>query len=101
MLRLYTFGGLQIERDNQPLQLTTQKARDLLAYLIVFRDRLHPCAQRLFLVAIEWGAVLSNLTCTAVTANEKRGQPFALSVAPDWAPGHMPRNYYGSSGSVT
>ena len=44
MLRLYTFGGLRIERDNQLLQLPTQKARDLLAYLVVFRDRPHPRA---------------------------------------------------------
>jgi DNA-binding SARP family transcriptional activator len=44
MLRLYTFGGLQIERDNQPLQLPAQKARDLLTYLIVFCDRPHPRA---------------------------------------------------------
>jgi DNA-binding SARP family transcriptional activator/predicted ATPase len=44
MLRLYTFGGLRIERDNQPLQLPTQRARDLLAYLVVFRDRPHPRA---------------------------------------------------------
>ncbi len=42
MLRLYTFGGLRIEREGQPLQLSTQKARDLLAYLITFRDRSHP-----------------------------------------------------------
>ena len=44
MLRLYTFGGLRIERDDHPLQLPTQKARDLLAYLVVFRDRSHPRA---------------------------------------------------------
>jgi DNA-binding SARP family transcriptional activator len=44
MLRLYTFGGLRIEYDDQPLQLPTQKARDLLAYLVVFRDRRHPRA---------------------------------------------------------
>jgi len=42
MLRLYTFGGLRIERDGQPLQLPTHKARDLLAYLIIFRNRPHP-----------------------------------------------------------
>jgi predicted ATPase len=42
MLRLYTFGGLRIEREGQPLPLSTQKARDLLAYLITFRDRSHP-----------------------------------------------------------
>jgi predicted ATPase/DNA-binding SARP family transcriptional activator len=42
MLRLYTFGGLRIERNGQPLQLPTQKARELLAYLVAFRDRLHP-----------------------------------------------------------
>jgi DNA-binding SARP family transcriptional activator len=42
MLRLYTFGGLRIEREGQSLQLSTQKARDLLAYLITFRDRPHP-----------------------------------------------------------
>lgn len=42
MLRIYTFGGLRIEHGEQPLQLSTQKARDLLAYLITFRDRPHP-----------------------------------------------------------
>jgi DNA-binding SARP family transcriptional activator len=42
MLRLYTFGGLRIEREGQFLQLSTQKARDLLAYLVTFRDRPHP-----------------------------------------------------------
>lgn len=42
MLHLYTFGGLRIEDDGQPLQLSTYKARDLLAYLIAFRDRAHP-----------------------------------------------------------
>ena len=42
MLQLHTFGGLRIERDGQALQLSTHKARALLAYLIVFRQRLHP-----------------------------------------------------------
>jgi len=42
MLRLYTFGGLRVERDGRPVQLSTQKARDLLAYLVTFRDRPHP-----------------------------------------------------------
>ncbi|MFL7793254.1 MAG: hypothetical protein AB8I69_14020, partial [Anaerolineae bacterium] len=42
MLRFYTFGGLRIEREGQFLQLSTQKARDLLAYLVTFRDRSHP-----------------------------------------------------------
>jgi len=42
MLHFYTFGGLRIEDDGQPLQLSTHKARDLLAYLIAFRDRSHP-----------------------------------------------------------
>jgi predicted ATPase/DNA-binding SARP family transcriptional activator len=42
MLHLYTFGGLRIEDDGQSLQLSTYKARDLLAYLIAFRDRAHP-----------------------------------------------------------
>ena len=42
MLRLYTFGGLRVERDGQPIQLPTQKARDLLAYLVTFRGRPHP-----------------------------------------------------------
>ena len=51
MLRLYTFGGLRIERDGQPLQLPTQKARDLLAYLLVFRGRPHPRAS---LTGILW-----------------------------------------------
>jgi len=51
MLQLYTFGGLRIEHDGQPLQLPTHKARDLLAYLITFRDRPHP---RPVLVGILW-----------------------------------------------
>jgi DNA-binding SARP family transcriptional activator/tetratricopeptide (TPR) repeat protein len=51
MLRLYTFGGLRTERDGQPLQLSTQKGRDLLAYLIAFRDRSHP---RSVLAGILW-----------------------------------------------
>ena len=51
MLRLYTFGGLRIERDGEPLHLPTQKARDLLGYLIVFRDRPHP---RTALVGVLW-----------------------------------------------
>jgi len=42
MLRLFTFGGLRIECDGEPLQLSTHKARDLLAYLITFRGRTHP-----------------------------------------------------------
>jgi DNA-binding SARP family transcriptional activator/tetratricopeptide (TPR) repeat protein/DNA-binding transcriptional ArsR family regulator len=44
MLRLYTFGGLRVERDGQPLHLPTQKARELIAYLVTFRDRSHPRA---------------------------------------------------------
>jgi DNA-binding SARP family transcriptional activator len=55
MLRLYTFGGLRIEREGQPLQLSTQKARDLLAYLITFRDRSHP---RPVLAGILWPDLL-------------------------------------------
>ncbi|MEA3396743.1 MAG: BTAD domain-containing putative transcriptional regulator, partial [Chloroflexota bacterium] len=51
MLQLYTFGGLRIERDGRPLQLPTHKARDLLAYLITFRDRPHP---RPVLAGILW-----------------------------------------------
>jgi len=51
MLRLYTFGGLRIEHDGQPLQLPTHKARDLLAYLITFRDHPHP---RPVLVGLLW-----------------------------------------------
>jgi len=39
MLRLYTFGGLRIELDGKLLRLPTQKARDLLAYLILHHDR--------------------------------------------------------------
>ncbi len=39
MLQLYTLGELQIELDGQPLRLPTQKARDLLAYLILHHDR--------------------------------------------------------------
>lgn len=42
MLRLFAFGGLHIERDGRFLQLPTQKARDLLGYLIAFHDRPHP-----------------------------------------------------------
>ncbi|RMF26778.1 MAG: hypothetical protein D6759_18960, partial [Chloroflexi bacterium] len=38
----YTFGGLRIEREGQPLFLPTRKARDLLAYLLTFRHRAHP-----------------------------------------------------------
>jgi predicted ATPase/DNA-binding SARP family transcriptional activator len=51
MLRFHTLGGLRIERDGQPLQLPTQKARDLLAYLLTFRDRTHP---RPVLAGILW-----------------------------------------------
>jgi two-component SAPR family response regulator len=42
--RIISGLGRQRERDDQPLQLPTQKARDLLAYLVVFRDRPHPRA---------------------------------------------------------
>jgi DNA-binding SARP family transcriptional activator/tetratricopeptide (TPR) repeat protein len=42
VLRIYTFGGLRIERRGQLVQLSPKKARDLLAYLITFRDRSHP-----------------------------------------------------------
>jgi DNA-binding SARP family transcriptional activator len=42
MLRVSTFGGLRIERDGQLLQLPTQKAAELVAYLLSFRDRAHP-----------------------------------------------------------
>mgnify|MGYP001067785299 CR=1 FL=1 len=51
MLRFYTFGGLRIERDGQVIQLPTQKAHDLLGYLLTFRDRPHP---RSVLVAVLW-----------------------------------------------
>jgi DNA-binding SARP family transcriptional activator len=51
MLRIYTFGGLRIEHSGQPLQLSTQKARDLLAYLVTFRGRTHP---RPVLAGILW-----------------------------------------------
>jgi DNA-binding SARP family transcriptional activator len=51
MLRLYTFGGLRIERDKEFLRLPTQKACDLLAYLVTFRDRPHP---RSALVDVLW-----------------------------------------------
>jgi predicted ATPase/DNA-binding SARP family transcriptional activator/DNA-binding transcriptional ArsR family regulator len=51
MLHLSTFGGLQIERDGQPIQLPTHKARELLAYLLTFRDRPHP---RLVLAGVLW-----------------------------------------------
>jgi DNA-binding SARP family transcriptional activator len=44
MLRLCTFGGLRVERDGQLLHLPTQKARDLIAYLVTFRGRSHPRA---------------------------------------------------------
>jgi DNA-binding SARP family transcriptional activator/Tfp pilus assembly protein PilF len=39
MLQLYTFGELRIELDGYPLRLPSQKARDLLAYLILHHDR--------------------------------------------------------------
>ena len=55
MLHLYTFGGLRIERNGQPLQLPTHKARDLLAYLITFRDRPHP---RPVLAGVLWPDLL-------------------------------------------
>ena len=42
MLRIYTFGGLRIERRGQPVQLSPRRARDLLAYLITSRDRSNP-----------------------------------------------------------
>ena len=51
MIRLYTFGGLRIERDGQPVRLPTHKTRDLLAYLITFRGRPHP---RLVLAGVLW-----------------------------------------------
>ncbi len=44
MLRISTFGGLLIEREQTLLQLPTQKARDLVAYLVTFRRRRHPRA---------------------------------------------------------
>nr|HID13161.1 hypothetical protein [Anaerolineae bacterium] len=55
MVRLYTFGGLRIEHNGQPLQLPTHKARGLLAYLITFRDRPHP---RSALAGILWPDLL-------------------------------------------
>jgi len=51
MLRLYTFGELRIELDGQLLQLPTQKARDLLTYLILHHDRL---LSRDLLVGVFW-----------------------------------------------
>ena len=51
MLRLYTFGGLHIERDGQTFQLPTHKACDLLAYLLTSRDRPH---SRSVLTGIFW-----------------------------------------------
>jgi DNA-binding SARP family transcriptional activator len=51
MLRLCTFGGLRVERDGQPLHLPSQKARELIAYLVTFRDRSHP---RAVLAGILW-----------------------------------------------
>lgn len=42
MLRVFTFGGLRIERQGQLLQLPTHKAAELTAYLVTFRDRVHP-----------------------------------------------------------
>jgi DNA-binding SARP family transcriptional activator len=51
VLHLYTFGGLQIVYDGQLLQLPTQKARLLLAYLFTFRNRPHP---RSTLVGLLW-----------------------------------------------
>jgi len=54
MLKLYTFGGLRIELDGRPLQLPTQKAGALLAYLAAFRDRPHP---RSVLTGLLWPKV--------------------------------------------
>lgn len=51
MLRLFTFGGLRIERDGRALPLPTSKASDLLAYLLTFRDRHHP---RSVLAGVLW-----------------------------------------------
>lgn len=42
MLHVLTFGGLQIKRAGQLLQLPTHKAAELTAYLLTFRDRVHP-----------------------------------------------------------
>jgi len=51
VLRIFTFGGLLIEQDGAPLQLPTQKARDLVAYLVTFRDRRH---SRSLLAGLLW-----------------------------------------------
>ncbi len=51
MVHIFTFGGLRIERDGCPQQLPTQKARELVAYLVAFRDRRHP---RSVLVGALW-----------------------------------------------
>ncbi len=51
MLRLYTFGGLRVERNEEFVRPPTQRACDLLAYLLSFRDRPHP---RSALVGVLW-----------------------------------------------
>ncbi len=51
LLRIFTFGGLRIERKGQSPQLPTHKARELAAYLVTFRSCPHP---RSTLAGILW-----------------------------------------------
>jgi hypothetical protein len=77
MLRLYTFGGLRIERDGQPLQLPTQKARELLAYLIAFRERPH---SRSVLAGTLWPDLPEDQACLCRLLTEATAQEAAPTI---------------------
>jgi len=51
-LRIHLLGEFRLQRDGVALQLPTQKARALLAYLVTYRDRAHP---RAVLAGLLWG----------------------------------------------
>jgi len=51
-LHIHLLGAFHLQRDDAPLQLPTQKARALLAYLVTYRDRAHP---RAALAGLLWG----------------------------------------------
>ena len=51
-LRIYLLGEFRLQRDDAILQLPTQKARALLAYLVMHRDRAFP---RAVLAGLLWG----------------------------------------------
>jgi len=51
-LRIQLLGEFRLQRDGEPLQLPTQKARILLAYLVTHRGRAHP---RAVLAGLLWG----------------------------------------------